>query len=151
MEDEGAHSFIVLKDQAEVFHSGALVKLERGHHYIAHSHVITPKHHNLQFICSGELAPLSRKECVILDAIASDSARHFLYRSPGKLKWAVGLKVGDRVLAQLPDKSGHGSSDGGPEYVTAVIKWAGMTDGGWTVHHFGVEITVSIIILHAVA
>lgn len=141
MADEGAHSYVVLKDQPNGVHCGELVKLDHGSYYITHSHVVAPKHYSQMSIPSLDLAPLTKKECVILDAIASDSARLFLYRTPGKLKWAVGLRVWDAVLAQLPANSGPCSAE--QEFATAVIKWAGMTDGGWTVHHFGVEITVS--------
>jgi hypothetical protein len=134
------HSYIVIKNQAELLR-GSLVKLERGEYYNTHSHVMVCRHRNRVSISSSDLAPLTEIECVILDAVASDSRRYALYSTPGKLKWAAGLRVGDTLLAELPDKSSPG--DGQEEYTTAILKWAGIIDGGWTVHHFGVEITVS--------
>lgn len=142
MADESAHSYLVLKDQLE-FCRGSLVRWERGSQYVTHSHVLTMKHGCPVTIATCDLAPLTKKQCVILDAMANNSSRYTLYKTPGKLVWAAGLKVGDLVLAQLPDRSGRGPSGGGQGvYTAAILRWAGMTDGGWTVYHFGVEIMV---------
>ncbi len=57
--------------------------------------------------------------------------------------------MGDTVLAQLPDLSEHGSSDGEQQhqYTTAIIRWCGDISTGsrgrGTIHKFGVEIVVS--------
>ena len=142
MAEGSVHSYLVLRDQRECYR-GSLVRLEHGNHYATHSHVLATKHRHSVAISSRDLAPLTKKECIILDAVASDSTRYVLHSTPGKLKWAAGLKVGDTVLAQLPDRSGRGLPGGGKdEYTAAILRWAGMTDGGWTVYHFGVEITV---------
>ena len=89
-----------------------------------------------------DLAPLTDEQCLILDTIGSPAARYAVYSTPGKLEWGVGLKVGDTVLARLPDRSGRGSSLGWQEeYTTATIRWTNRD--GDSRHSFGVEITVS--------
>jgi hypothetical protein len=94
-------------------------------------------------IPDSDLAPLTEDECRILDAIPTSDVRYAVYSTPGKLEWGVGLKVGDTVLAQLPDRSGRGSSGGGQEeYSTAIIRWIGVVDHDGS-HRFGVEIKVS--------
>jgi hypothetical protein len=106
-----------------------------------------------------EVAPLTKLECSILDAIESPADRYTAYVTPGKLAWGARLKVGDTVLARLPLKGGRGlSGDGSKEqqalYTTATLRWHGNIDDGavdtgssimdTTVYLFGVEITVSV-------
>ena len=55
---------------------------------------------------------------MILDAIPNRAARYAVYST---LEWGVGLKVGDTVLARLPDSNG-----GKEEYTTAIIRWIGV-------------------------
>jgi hypothetical protein len=81
---------------------------------------------------------------MLLDAIPSNDDCYAVYSTPGKLEWGAGLKVGDTVLAQLPDRSGQGSSVGGQEgYSAAIIRWIGEVNEG-DHHYFGVEIKVSV-------
>ena len=77
---------------------------------------------------------------MILDAIPNSAARFAEYSTPGKLEWGVGLKVGDTVLARLPDSNG-----GKEEFTTAIIRWfgaRGITELFIHEHRFGVEIKV---------
>ena len=139
------HSYIVLRDQTEDFTRGALVKLgSDGRHHL-HAHVRFILIHPTITIADSDLAPLDEEKCVILDGIGSDDVRYTVYSTPGLLEWGVGLKVGDTVLAQLPDRSGRGSS-GGDQYTTAIIRWIGMTI--YDDYRFGVEITVSSLLYH---
>ena len=96
---------------------------------------------------ADEVAPLTEEECVILDGIGEYDDRYTVYHTPGRLAWGVGLKVGDTVLARLPDRnaSGYESSAGVQQnqYTTAIIRWTGLHDDSAR-HKFGVEITVSI-------
>ena len=139
------HSYIVLRHQKESYRRGELVELRSDgrHHLHAHERFLL-KHTTIR-IADSDLAPLDEEQCVILDGIGSDDVRYTVYSTPGLLEWGVGLKVGDTVLAQLPDRSGRGSS-GGDQYTTAIIRWIGMdaVDG----HRFGVEITVSSLLYH---
>ena len=86
----------------------------------------------------SDLVPLTEEECVILDGIPNNAARFAVYSTPGKLEWGVGLKVGDTVLAQLPDSNG-----GKEKYTTAIIRWIGKVP--LTGHQFGVEIKVGVL------
>ncbi len=58
------------------------------------------------------------------NGIRSDADRYEVYSTPGKLEWGKSLKVGDNVLARLPE---HSTSDGGQQhqYTTAIIRWCG--------------------------
>ena len=139
------HSYIVLRDQKKSFRRGELVELGSDGRHNFHSHtsfkiicnVVCPTR-----IADSDLAPLDEEQCVILDGIDSDDVRYIAYSTPGLLGWGVGLKVGDTVLAQLPNRSGRGSS-GGDHYTTAIIRWIGVDR-----HRFGVEITVSSLLYH---
>ena len=133
------HSYIVLRHQEDSFRRGALVELgSDGRHKI---HL-----HNFYFpglptrIADSDLAPLDEEQCVILDGIGSNDVCYTVYSTPRLLEWGVGLKMGDTVLAQLPNRSGRGSS-GGDHYTTAIIHWIGRTSSSR--HYFGVEITVT--------
>ena len=138
------HSYIVLRHQSERFRRGALVELRSDRRYKIHSHMLTVTVPPTG-IADSDLAPLDEEQCVILDCIGSDDVRYTVYSTPGLLDWGVGLKVGDTVLAQLPNRSGRGSS-GGDQYTTAIIRWIGVDD--WDRHRFGVEITVSSLLYH---
>ena len=138
------HSYIVLRHQRESFRHGALVQLESDGRHHSHSHrlrlLIFPTR-----ISDSDLAPLDEEQCVILDGIDSDDVCYTVYSIPGLLEWGVGLKVGNIVLAQLPNRSGRGSS-GGDQYTTAIIRWIGVSE--YDGHRFGVEITVSSLLYH---
>ena len=138
------HSYIVLRHQKGLLRRGALVKLGSDGRYKLHSHsrVYIPEYTR---IADTDLAPLDEEKCVILDAIGSVGVRYTVYSTHGLLEWGVGLKVGDTVLAQLPKRSGRGSS-GGDQYTTAIIRWIGVDE--WDGHRFGVEITVSSLLYH---
>ena len=136
------HSYIVLGDQ-DRFGRGALVEWRSDGMYQDHSH-----HNSLvpllyTRIADSDLAPLDEEQCVILDAIYSIDVRYTVYSTPGLLEWGVGLKVGDTVLAQLPDRRRHG----GDQYTTAIIRWIGMDIWNGQ-HYFGVEIMVSSLLYH---
>ena len=75
------------------------------------------------------------------------AAAYTVYSTPGLLTWGVGLKVGDTVLARLPDKSGRGHSAGAQQdqYATAIIRWIGRPTR-LSKCQFGVEIVVSTIL-----
>ena len=140
----GPHSYILLRDNGYYYSRGCLLKSLNDGSYRDHIHTST----NLRLPppplrCSAdEVAALSKEECVVLNGIVSVADRYTVYSTPGKLKWGCGLKVGDTVLARLPDGSGRGSSGGGQQhqYTTAIIRWCG-TDL-FDYHRFGVEITV---------
>ena len=131
-----SHSYLVLRDQREGYRRGDLVEWSEGG-YVYHSHdIIQPgRHIKTLTVRDSDLAPLTEEECVILDAIPDIAAHFAVYSTPGKLEWGVGLKVGDTVLARLPDSNG-----GKEEYTTASIRWIGETYMGE--HRFGVEIKV---------
>ena len=140
------HSYIVLRHQNESFRRGILVELGSDGRYHYHSHRVRPTYWTDDTrIAESDLAPLDEEQCVILDGIGSVDVCYTVYSTPGLLEWGVGLKVGDTVLAQLPNRSGRGSS-GGDRYTTAIIHWIGMTSSSG--HYFGVEITVSSLLYH---
>ena len=140
------HSYIVLRDQKKKFKRGALVKLGSDGRYHYHTHcMVHVDRRNYTRITDSDLAPLDEEQCVILDGIKPIDVRYTVYSTPGLLEWGVGLKVGDTVLAQLPNRSGRGSS-GGDKYTTAIIRWIGVDE--WDGHRFGVEITVSSLLYH---
>ena len=129
-----SHSYLVLGDQLEGYRRGALVVWSKdGYVYHTHSLPFFPPRNRT--VGDSDLAPLTEEECVILDAIRNRAARFAVYSTPGKLEWGVGLKVGDTVLARLPDSNG-----GKEEYTTAIIRWIGRVP----LHgnRFGVEIKV---------
>ena len=140
------HSYIVLRHQEDSFRRGELVKLRSDgrHHYHTHRNLL-PIRNNIR-IADSDLAPLDEEQCAILDGIGSVDVRYTVYSTPGLLEWGVGLKVGDTVLAQLPNRSGRGSS-GGDQYTTAIIRWIGI-DIWMGKHRFGVKITVSSLLYH---
>ena len=138
------HSYIVLRHQKESYRRGALVELGSDGRYNYHSHSMVHVRERNR-IADSDLAPLDEEQCVILDAINSVDVCYTVYSTPGLLEWGVGLKVGNTVLAQLPNRSGRGSS-GGDQYTTAIIRWIGMTI--YDEHRFGVEITVSSLLYH---
>ena len=139
------HSYILLRNK-DRYSRGCLLELPSDGSYYYHSHTSLLRIPPLPLRCSAdEVAALSKEECVVLDGIISFADCYTVYSTPGKLKWGCGLKVGDTVLARLPDGSGRGSSGGGQQhqYTTAIIRWCGKTNplsGGG--HKFGVEITV---------
>ena len=129
-----SHSYLVLRDQREGYRRGDLV-VRRGDGYRYHSHSLRFPPPPNRTVGDSDLAPLTEEECVILDGLTNRAVRFAVYSTPGKLEWGVGLKVGDTVLARLPDS--HGGKE---EYTTAIIRWIGRIslDG----HQFGVEIKV---------
>ena len=133
----GPHSYILLRSKRH-YSRGCLLELRSdGSYYHCHglARLTAPP-----LLCSADkVAALSEEEYVVLDGIDSDADRYAVYGTPGMLKWGCGLKVGDTVLALLPDGSGRGSSGGG-QYTTAIIRWCGKAD--YAGHKFGVEITV---------
>ena len=141
-----SHSCIVLKNQLGKGR-GELVQWRQAQgDYCTHSHSNSrpsrrsppPRKGLVKTILDSDLASLTEKECLILDAIDSSDSRYTVYSTPGKLEWGVGLKVGDTVLARLPD-----SEDGGKKYATAMVMSIGQLE--WMHgkrHFFGVEITV---------
>ena len=132
-----SHSYIVLRDQSKEYPCGSLVELKEGE-YCHHGHAtLLRKTRSSTTLRDSDLAPLTVEECVILDALPNSAARFAVYSTPGKLEWGVRLKVGDNVLAQLPDSNG-----GKEEYITAIIRWIGEIHGG--LYYYGVEIKVSV-------
>ena len=137
MASRSPHSYLVLRDHGEDFPQGALVTLE-GNECRLHTHNTLVPLSCRGIVPDGDLAGLTEEECVLLDAFGTDdAARYAVYSTPGKLKWGAGLQVGDTVLARLPAPQGEEEE----EYVTAIIRWKGMTGSG--IHHFGVEIKAS--------
>ncbi len=138
------HSYILLRDIAEDYPRGELLELNRDGSYRSHTHIIWPKNPStIRCDNDGDVAPLSEVECYLLDGIDSAAAAYEVYNTPGKWEWGRSLKVGDSVLARLPE---HGSSDGEQQhqYTTAIIRWCGkiiFMFGGR--YWFGVEIMVS--------
>ena len=131
-----SHSYVVLKDQRGGYRRGALVEWSEDG-YKHHTHfVLTPLPRN-RTVGDSDVAPLTEEECLILDGILHPGICFAVYSTPGKLEWGVGLKVGDTVLARLPDSNG-----GKEEYTTAIIRWIG--DPG-NAHQFGVEIKVGVL------
>ena len=144
------HSFIVLKDQRESScKRGALVVSVADGKYQEHSHYATDLSDGKTRIDDSDLIPLTEEECILLDAVFTPSSRYAVYTTPGKLEWGAGLKVGDTVLAQLPNKNVRHSSDSNldkqKEYATSVIRWISEVGSGR--HSFGVEIKVRRICL----
>jgi hypothetical protein len=142
----------VLRGEPGSYARGDLVELLGGGEYQYHSHYFWTLPSQLVegrgpwLIPDSDVDDLTEKQCMLLDAIPSNDDCYAVYSTPGKLEWGVGLKVGDTVLAQLPDRSGRGSSGGGQEgYSAAIIRWIGEVNGGDDQHHyFGVEIKVSV-------
>ena len=127
-----------------MFSRGEIVGRDSSGRYQYHSHrtislllLYSPR------LSAQDVSPLTEEECVILGGIGDRATCYTVYSTPGLLTWGVGLKVGDTVLARLPNKSGRGHSAGAQQdqYATAIIRWTGwVPDYG---HRFGVEITVS--------
>ena len=140
------HSYILLRDKSDEYPRGTLLELNHDGSYEWHSH---HRYILLEPIrCDGpsDVAPLSEVECRFLDSIYSAADRYDVYSTPGKLEWGRGLKVGDTVLARLPELSGRGSSHGGQQhqYTTAIIRWCGRVEYIFGKPYvFGVEILVS--------
>ena len=99
-----------------------------------------------------KVAELSFEESKFLDAIYDPGQRCTVYQIKGLLAWGASLRVGDTVLAQLPDSSEtiqRGSISRRSTRlseipgVTAIIRYNGniLTNYG-EVHRFGVEIEV---------
>ena len=131
-------SYLVLRDQREGYCRGDLVEWsEDGYKYHSHFGFSLSNRTVGDSYLAHSLAPLTEEECVILDALPNSVARFTVYSTPGKLEWGVGLKVGDTVLARLPNSNG-----GKEEYTTAIIRWIGNL---WKGHHFGVEIKVGVL------
>ena len=120
------------------------MQLHRNSHtYQGHSHLWYTM---LEPIFTESLAPLTKSECKLLDAVApgftDDADRHTIYSTPGKLAWGVGLKVGDSVLAQLPKCDPTSAQT---TYAKAVIKRIGVEEQQSMKRHlFGVELVVSV-------
>ena len=142
------HSYIVLRD-TQKFRRGDIVVRDSKGRYYNHGHrdlvfeILNPPRLSAQ-----DVAPLTEEECEILESIRNKATRYTVYSTPGLLTWGVGLKVGDTVLARLPDKSGRRHSAGAQQdqYATAIIRWTGQAGNILTHQHmyrFGVEITVS--------
>ena len=107
--------------------------------------------HSEEIFCTpDEVAELSAEEFKLLDAIFSPAQRCTLYHTKGLLTWGTSLKVGDTVLAQLPDTGGtirRGSISRRHRSeipcVTAIIRYSGNIAATYgDVHRFGVEIEV---------
>ena len=137
------HSYIVLRN-TQGFRRGEIVERDSRGLYNYHGHHLVRISSFPQRLSAQDVAPLTEEECKILDGIGDRATRYTVYSTPGLLAWGVGLKVGDTVLARLPDKSGRGHSAGAQQdqYATAIIRWTGQASI-ITGHKFGVEITVS--------
>ena len=137
------HSYIVLRN-TQGFRRGTIVKRDSRGRYDYHSHRAVDMPFRPPRVSAPDVAPLTEEECKILGGIGDPAPRYTVYSTPGLLTWGVGLKVGDTVLARLPDKSGRGHSAGAQQdqYETAIIRWTGQASI-ITGHRFGVEITVS--------
>ena len=119
---------------------GTLLRLKEGEKYEEHSHSTILQAKPVG-ISSKKVAPLTEKECLLLDAIASPEVRYNVHTSPGLLEWAVGLKEGDRDCAGKTVKTqqrqpglsvrdgshqvGRGHSSGGPQQLHATLVWSG--------------------------
>lgn len=135
---EHCHSYLVLRGADR----GRIVSRSESGGYGEHSHHL-PTPSDLFNYPHENLAPLTEAECLLLDVIWLPEARDNVYRSPGKLKWGLGLKVGDTVLAQLllPGKKNVCGSSGSVKYAAAIIKWYGEVVSSRQM--IGVEIMVS--------
>ena len=108
---------------------------------------------SVEICCTPDkVAELSFEESKLLDAIFSPEQRCTVYQIKGLLAWGASLRVGDSVLAQLPDSSGtirRGSISRRSSQlseipgVTAIIRYIGNISTNYAdVHRFGVEIEV---------
>ena len=144
---ESPHSYLVLKENL-IFPKGSLVEFKSGS-YCYHSHIwIYPHLDELDFK-HQEVAPLTEKECVLLDAIGvaaeDDATRFTIYSTPGKLAWGMGLRVGNPVLARLPEKRAAARENLEELYANAVVRSIGVEERNCERALFGVEITVSLV------
>ena len=89
------------------------------------------------YCSAGDIAPLSDKEFLLLEAIQSLSARYEVFIVGNKLEWGCGLKPGDPVYVIVPGRTVIPN-----RRTTAVIRYFGglPPEEGLM---FGVEITVS--------
>ena len=103
--------------------------------YKLHSKLSGSKENN--FTCSEQdVAPVFADDYPYLCRITTDTTKCYeVFKSPHKLKWAKGIKPGDRARARL-----RKSSAGTEEYVAVEVRWVGHTKIGIK---FGVEIIVS--------
>ena len=144
------HSYLLLKDTPP-YSRGALIELSTHDRFRGHAHLWYTE---ITSVTSDSVAPLTEEECVLLDAIGpgneEDADRYSVYNTPGKLAWGVGLKVGDTVMAQLPDKSGVRHMNTKLRYATAIVRAIGVDIKYNKIKQrlFGVEITVSYIRLY---
>ena len=130
------HSFLVLEGK-EGFDRGDIVEVDSQGHYKKHGHGLQDEVRDPQPLPPQNVAPLTEKECILLNAIYPPATRYTVYSKPGLLAWGVKFEVGDTVLARLPDDGAQQD-----QYATATIKWAGETHVH-TRHRFGLEIMVS--------
>ena len=143
------HSYMLLEDKHRLYPRGSLLRLKRSGVYESKSYLFSLSSRSPEISCDDDVAPLTKEEYHLLDAILSPATRYAVYSTPGKLVWGVGLKVGDVVLARLPSSSGRGSpplsdslappSPQGEEFSVAVVRWSGLV---MNKHMFGVEIMV---------
>ena len=85
-----------------------------------------------------EVAPLNRKDYLLLEAIKSASSRFSTFTSANKLKWALTLKKGSVLyVAVNPEEPRHLWNRS-----QAVVRWVGELGGKERGTVFGVEILV---------
>ena len=137
---------LLLVDKSRSYPHGSLLRSLGGGKYRKYE----PKtEHSEEIFCTpDEVAELSAGEFEILDGIYSPEQRCTVYHTKGMLAWGTSLRVGDTVLAQLPDSSGtmrrNSISRSEIPGVTAIIRYIGRVMALYgNVYRFGVEITVS--------
>ncbi len=135
------HCYILLRDISGGYPRGKLLDLNEDGSYSSHSGVYGP----IRCDNDGDVAPLSEVEYYLIDGIGSHADCYEVYNTPGKLEWGRSLKVGDTVLARLPEPLstllGPSVGELQHQYATAIIRWYGKAD--WETYQFGVEIVVS--------
>ena len=132
--------FLLLVDKSRNYLHGSLLRYLDEGKYCKYK----PRYELSEYIfCRpNEVAELSAEESKLLDAIYSPTKRCAVYYTKGLLAWGTSLKVGDTVLAQLPDSISWNNRSEIP-CVTAIIRYSGsVADTNGDVHRFGVEIQV---------
>lgn len=94
----------VLKGELlELIPGDALVPRNEGQNFQKPYNYRLVKDPSVALYCSEyDVAPLSEKEFLLLEAVQSQSARYEVFIAGNKLEWGCGLKPGDPVYVSVP-------------------------------------------------
>jgi len=122
----------------ELIPGDAIIPRSEGQNFQKPFNYRLAKDPSVALYCSEyNVAPLSEKEFLLLEAVQSQHARYEVFIAGSELEWGCGLKQGDPVYVSVPGVSVIPNCR-----ATAVVRYVGglPPDPGLM---FGIEITVS--------